>query len=128
MAYLRGAQNIVRTGYSQGVRSIIREQLILNAVEMQMIADHGRACQHIQASLLAPNLKPSGLKGMLDQLKNELGRLYQISLLDPHGAQRAARGGAKAIATLYRALQKSKLFDLIREQHFEMNPQERPDA
>lgn len=126
LAYLRGNGNLIRADYPQGVRSVLRESMILSALSMQGVAEHGRATEAAITSALAPHYDKKKLKEVCRNLLQELWRLHRVEQLD-YVALRKSRpqGSVDGIAKIYHALEKSKFFDMVREAHFRINPEER---
>ena len=129
LAYLRGNSNLIRADYPHGIRSVLRENMILHALAMQDSADQGRVVQQAVTALYAPYQDVKKLKQTAKGILDELWRLYHVGRLNVSEARRRrATGSVDGIVKIYHALEKSSFFDMIREQHFCINPSERPRA
>jgi hypothetical protein len=100
--------------------------MLLSAVEAEIVARHGIEVNTVQSILFAPHLNPKKIKQMAAAVDREIMRLHCISVFDLPGAKKfAAKGSLDALAKLYQSLEKSQFFDMIREEHFNINPGER---
>lgn len=129
LAYLRGETNLVRADYPQGVKSVLRERLVLDATEADTKSRHGFEHYMLQATVYAPHLDPAKIKQSYRTTEKELQKIHVVGLMGLHErVDHKPKGSVDVFAKLYQSLQKTKFFDMIREQHFHINPQERPDA
>ncbi len=125
LAYLRGSQDLVRPGYPNGVRSGIRENFILSAIDLEATAKHGLLQEQLMITLMAPALKPSALESIAAQVRAMVNYWQQLLLMNGSARPPRSQGSVDALAKVYQALKKSTFFDMIREQHFRLNPEAR---
>jgi hypothetical protein len=103
--------------------------MILSAISMQESAEHGRLVQTSITNLLAPHYDQKKLQQILKEMLGELWKMHRISQLDRRELYRKRPGGSiDGIVKIYHALEKSTFFDMIREEHYRINPKERPHA
>jgi hypothetical protein len=128
LAFLRGV-DLIKQGYPQGVRSILREWLILDGIEAQEVARQSFESQLVQAAAVGSHLDHRKVRKVVEDIEEQLDRMHKIGLMHIHGRiVRKAKGSVDALVQLYQSLQKTEFFDLVREEHYKMNPTERPDA
>lgn len=129
LAYLRGARDIIKKDYPHGVRSILRERLIISALDMEEAGMQGMAHETISTIFAAPVADPKRFKAHSKQMHRMVTHWHSIKTLDYDALERpVVKGSIDAMAKLYKALERSDFFDVIRETHFKINPEERPDG
>ena len=105
---------------------MLRECLILMGISLQAHAEHQTRATQTTAGLYAPSASAASLRKAGSEINRELWRLHQVALMDVGAlVRKGAKGSVDAFAKLYQALQKTKFFDMIREMHFNINPEER---
>lgn len=105
LAHLRG---LLKPGYKHGVKSVLAEDLILRAVEVEISVDMERSFMLAQ-SCFAP-LVGSGANKLYKDTSNGFAELHRKALMKFDSVLRKAAMGA---AATYKALEESGFFDKL---------------
>jgi len=105
----------------------MRENLILHALAMEAISEHGKLLQTTINAMYAPHYDVKKIKQVAQSVQNELWRLHQVGMLNlPEARRRPMQGSVDALVKIFQALQNSNFAAMILETHLRIHPQERP--
>ena len=124
-AFLRGNTNLVAADYPQGLRSILRENSLLLALDLLLSAEHARMVSQTAFTMQAPHLDHKRMDKNIENMQKSMQYWLELMSFNIRVRPPFARGSVDALAKLYKAMQKSAFFDMIREQHFRINPEAR---
>ena len=127
LAYLRGARDIIKVGYPHGIRSILRERLILDALDWELFTSAQKELIHHSAALMTPHLDPSKINDLHHKMQRELQRLQRLASLDMSTPKDLAKGSIDAAAKLFQSMDSGGFFKSILELHHRLNPSLAPD-
>jgi hypothetical protein len=108
---------------------VLRENLVLSGVEAEVVARQRFESQLVLASICCNHLSGKKIKEAAEDLQIQLDRMHEIGLMGMHIRTRhRPKGSIDALVNLYQALEKTSIFQVLREKHYRINPQERPRA
>jgi len=107
---------------------MLRENFILAAVEIEHFAKRALATEEITGLLAAPYLDRKKVRYQIQEMQRVIHYWFELMGFNTHIRSPRAQGSVDAVAKLYQALEKSAFFDMIREHHFHLNPEERKRA
>lgn len=104
LAYRRG---LLMPDYPNGLQSILRERMILNMLDYELMSEHIRDNTYLLNTVYSPHYDTSKLQGVHDRIVSQLDKSYRLRTYDIHYLERAARevsesneSMAKAFTTL----------------------------
>ena len=103
----------MKSGYKQGLRSALRENLVLAALEREVVADFNARTLMAQASF-AFHFDKAGIKNTMRGICNALDRLRDLVLyqnLSMVGAGAGTLGSVDAIVELHHALTEAGILE-----------------
>jgi len=81
LAYLRGGGQLLKPRYDQGLRSILREKLILEGISMGLDVEHSALQMQLHADF-APLLQPKAAKELMNKQAVGLRNLRYLAEFD----------------------------------------------
>ena len=108
LAYLRDP-SLIKPDYPNGVRSVLRENVLLQAVAADMDASEAAERLHIE-SAFACHLKPEASYDLMSQFTDSLRTYWDAKELNTGRRQKSAtnvKGSATSIVKLYETLEKA---------------------
>lgn len=107
LAYLEGAPKIITADYPYGLRSIWREQLLLEAVQKRQAAKHILQNIHHDTQFI-PAIKLESLPEFANNLRKQVTWLHNILAMELDAVSpMQENSGAKKLVKIYNTLEKS---------------------
>lgn len=98
---------------SHGVHSILREAMVLDALEMEACAEVRSHQMALHATLVAPNLKPGpSVIATIKETMHHLENWFKVSQFDKEGLL-SLQEKAKALTKAYEVLEESGILEEV---------------
>lgn len=121
MAYLRGAKDLIKADYPHGIRSILRERMILYAMDLEEAATIRKESLQLTSSIVSAHLDPAKVMDVHRKWQAELIQAQGLAGLELH-VEKMVQGSVDAIAKLYHAMDNSGFFQEVRAIHRRIHP------